>query len=245
MKRFLKKVHYYCYLGSVAFFFFLLYPPLYYFSRKPHRFPVLNRFRQLLGFLSSAAVGIFYSSSFEEPIDWTKKYIVCANHSSMLDITGVTLLLRSNFAFMGKEELLNNPVTRLFFETIDIPLNRESKFSSFRAFKRADEYLRRGMTVVIYPEGRIPDEYPPKLSSFKHGPFRLAIEHQIPIIPISITDAWKKMWDDGSAYGSRPGICHLYVHAPVDTRGLSVADAESLSNKIHHLIQEGLTQNEA
>lgn len=240
MKRFLKKTHHYLYLGSVAFFFFLLYPFLYFYSRKRQRFRVMNKFRRLLGFLSSAAVGIFYSYSFEETIDWSKKYIICANHTSSLDITAITLMVKSNFAFLGKDELLNNPVTGLFFRTIDIPLNRESKISSFRAFKKAGEYIEQGMTMVIFPEGHISDEYPPELHAFKSGPFRLAIEHNIPIIPVSIHDAWKKMWDDGSEYGSRPGICHICVHAPVDTSMLGITDADQLNEQIYRIIKEGL-----
>lgn len=245
MKRFLKRAHHYLYLGSVAFFFGIFYPFLYYFSRKPKRFPVLNKFRRLLGFTSSAAAGLLYSYSFEEPIDWSRKYIICANHSSSLDITAITLMVKSNFAFLGKEELLNNPVTGLFFKTIDIPLNRDSKISSFRAFKKAEEYILNGMSVVIFPEGKIPDDYPPQLNSFKQGPFRLAIGQNIPIIPVSITDTWKKMWDDGSEYGSRPGISHICVHSPVETTGLVLADAELLAGKVYDIIKKDLNQYEA
>ncbi|KAA8483634.1 1-acyl-sn-glycerol-3-phosphate acyltransferase [Arcticibacter tournemirensis] len=244
MKRFLKQIHRYLYIGSVVFFFILYYPFLYYYSRKRERFTGLNKVRRSLGFVTSAAVGFFYRFSFEKPIDWSGKFIICANHSSILDITAITLMVRSNFAFLGKEELLNNPVTGLFFKTVDIPLNRESKMSSFRAFKRADEYIRNGMSLVIFPEGKIPDTYPPQLSTFKNGPFKLAIEHQIPIIPVSITNAWEKMWDDGSEYGSRPGICHICVHSQIETAGLTVDDADLLGRKVHDIIKGRLEKNE-
>ncbi|WP_374164724.1 lysophospholipid acyltransferase family protein [Arcticibacter sp. MXS-1] len=244
MKRFLKGLHRYLYLGTVVFFFFLLYPLLYYFSRKPERYARLNVLRRLLGFVSSAAAGLFYSYTFSEEIDWSRRYIICANHTSSLDITAVTLLVRGNFAFIGKEELLHNPVTGLFFKTIDIPVDRKSRMSSFRAFKKADEYLQKGMSVVIFPEGKIPDDYPPRLSDFKSGPFRLAIEHQIPIIPVTIRDTWRKMWDDGSLLGSKPGISHIYVHSRVETQGLTLDDADELSGRIFSIIKEGLTENE-
>ncbi len=240
MKRSLKRGHYYLYLGSVVFFFAVFYPFLYYYSRKEERFPVLNKFRRLFGFTSSAAAGLFYSFSFEEPIDWSRKYIICANHSSSLDVTAISLLVKSNFAFLGKDELLSNPVTGLFFKTIDIPLNRDSKISAFRAFKKAEGYILKGMSMVIFPEGKIPDDYPPKLGTFKQGPFRLAIEQGIPIIPVSIADAWKKMWDDGLKYGTKPGICHICVHSPVETDGLTLNDAELLSERIYNIIKKDL-----
>lgn len=141
---------------------------------------------------------------------------------------------------MGKEELLGNPVTGLFFKTIDIPLNRNSKMSAFRAFKRAGLYLSQGRSLVIFPEGGISDGYPPVLGSFKKGPFRLAIEQNVPIIPVSIPHNHQKMWDDGSRYGSRPGISHIYVHAPVSTDTLGLEDAEVLRNTVYNIINSKL-----
>ncbi|WP_430996812.1 lysophospholipid acyltransferase family protein, partial [Klebsiella pneumoniae] len=123
---------------------------------------------------------------------------------------------------MGKDELLDNPLLRIFFETIDIPLNRDSKISAFKAFKKGEEYLKQGISLVIFPEGKIGEDYPPVLHEFKNGPFRLAIERQIPIIPVSMVNNWKKMWDDGSKYGTRPGICDICIHSPVLTEGLSL-----------------------
>ena len=141
---------------------------------------------------------------------------------------------------MGKHELLQNRVLKLFFETIDIPLNRDSRMSAFRAFKRGEEYLKNDISLIIFPEGKIGDEYPPVLGEFKNGPFRLAIEQQIPIIPISMLNIWKKMWDDGSKYGTRPGICDICIHQPVETIGLTLGDTEDLKNKIYKIIHSDL-----
>ncbi|MXV15552.1 lysophospholipid acyltransferase family protein [Hufsiella ginkgonis] len=236
MKRFLKRVHFYASAISLMFFFILLYPWLYYYSRKPERYDRLNRVRRIFGFLSSAAVGIFYKYRYEKQIDWSQCYIVCPNHTSNLDITGMACLIPGNYAFLGKDTLLKNPVTAIFFKTIDIPFNRDSKISSFRAFKRAGEYLQQGISLVIFPEGKIPEHFPPSLDPFKNGPFRLAIELNIPILPVTITDAWKKVWDDGKTYGSRPGICDICVHKPIFTTGLTVDDADALRDRVHNII---------
>lgn len=142
---------------------------------------------------------------------------------------------------MGKDELLDNYVLKLFFETIDIALNRDSKISAFKAFKKGEAYLKQGMSLVIFPEGKIGDEYPPVLHEFKNGPFRLAIEQQIPIIAISMVNNWKKMWDDGSKYGTSPGICDICIHPPIETEGLLLTDAENLKNKVYTLIHTTIT----
>lgn len=240
MKRILKKAHRYFYLISVLFYLGVFYPFLYFFSRKESRFPTLNRLRRIYSFIAPFTTGIVFNYSFEKPIDWSKHYIICANHTSNLDIPAITYMVKGNFAFMGKDELLNNPVTGLFFKTIDIPLKRDSKMSAFRAFKRAEAYLEKNVSLVIFPEGGISDNFPPQLGGFKNGPFRLAIEQNVQIIPVSITDNYKKMWDDGSKYGSRPGICHICVHAPVVTDGLTIRDTDELQSRIYHIINSKL-----
>jgi 1-acyl-sn-glycerol-3-phosphate acyltransferase len=238
MKLILKKAHNYLYVASVAFFYFLLYPLLYYFSRKPAGYKYMNKLRRLWGFLSSSCVGIFYRFTFEEPIDRTKTYIICPNHTSNLDISAMSLLVKSDFSFMGKEELTEGIVTRLFFRTVDVPVNRDSKMSSFRAFKKAMEKLQNGTTMIVFPEGGIADDYPPVLHSFKNGPFRLAIEAGVPIIPVISLNTWKVLWDTGTKYGSRPGICNIFVHKPIETSHLTVADTDNLRDQVYQIIQQ-------
>ncbi|HCN84151.1 MAG TPA: 1-acyl-sn-glycerol-3-phosphate acyltransferase [Sphingobacteriaceae bacterium] len=245
MLRYLKLLHLYLYVFSVSVLFCLLFPFFYYYSRKPERYPSLNRLRYFFALVSSAIVGFFYRFHKKAEIDWTKTYIFCPNHFSNLDISIATLICRSNYAFMGKEELSHHPIFKIFVQTIDIPVNRDSKMSSFRAFKKAEEYLEKKISLIIFPEGKIGDEYPPLLHSFKNGPFKLAIEHQIPIIPVTIINAWQKLWDDGLKYGSSPGICDICIHKPIETHGLTMADADSLRDRVYEIIDSELKKNEA
>ena len=50
------------------------------------------------------------------------------------------------------------------------------------------------------------------------------------------------MWDDGKKYGSRPGICNIFVHKPIATAHLNLADADALRDEVHHLINKKLKQ---
>jgi len=131
-------------------------------------------------------------------------------------------------------------VLGFFFRTIDITVNRDSKISSFRAFKTAAERLKNGISVVIFPEATIPLDYPPNLSAFKNGAFRLAIELKIPILPITSLDTWKVLWNTGSQYGSRPGICNIFVHKPIETAHLALDDADTLRDEVHEMIKQKL-----
>ncbi len=239
MKIILRKLHCYLYIVSVALTYAIAFPFLYVLSRNTRNYKHMNAIRRTWGFVSSLLVGILYSFEYAEPIDWTRTYIICPNHTSNLDITAMTIMVKNNnHCFMGKEELLNNMVTRLFFKTVDIPVNRDSKMSSYRAYKKASEALAAGISVIIFPEGRIPHEYPPQLNDFKNGPFRMAIDLKVPIIPVSSIDTWKVLWDTGLDHGSKPGICHIFVHKPIETANLTPDDADALRHQVRNIINQ-------
>ena len=243
MIYFLKQIHRIYLLFIILLFFVLFYPFYYFLAKRPEWYGLLNKTRALNSWLCSIFTGIFFRFTYVEPLDHAKHYIFCGNHTSNLDIMIFCILAKGRFSFMGKDDLLKNPVLKIFFNTIDIPVNRDSKISAYRAFKRAGENLTKGMSLIIFPEGTINEEYyPPVLSPFKNGPFRLAIDTQTDIVPVSVTDAWKKLWDDGAKHGSRPGICDIYVHAPVSTAGLLPDDADQLKDRIFEVINSKIVK---
>ena len=244
MKLLFRKCHTYLYMFCVLLLYLFFHPFFYYFSRKTKRFRTLNKLRTKWAKWSSGLCGIFYRFEYEAVIDWKKIYIICPNHTSNLDVSWATILAKNNFSFMGKEELLKNPTTKLFFKTIDITVKRDSNIAAYKAFKRASEYLKTGITMIIFPEGKIADVYPPVLQEFKNGPFRLAIEQQVPVIPITSFNTWKILWDDGLKYGSKPGICKIYVHKPIETVGLKLTDADALRDGVFKIINQKLKDYE-
>ncbi len=241
MLKMLRHLHRIYFLFIILFFSILFYPFYILAAKKPKWYGILNKLRVYHSVVCSLFGGIRFRFTFEQPLDANQNYIYCANHTSNLDIMIFCTLARGQFYFMGKEELINNPVLKIFFNTIDIAGNRESKMSAFRAFKRAGENLEKGMSLLIYPEGGIQNKhYPPRLMEFKNGPFRLAIEKNVPIVPVSIVNAWTLLWDDGSKYGSRPGICSIYIHKPIFTDQLDLKADEQLKDKVFSQIQSKL-----
>ncbi|MFD1768494.1 lysophospholipid acyltransferase family protein [Sphingobacterium suaedae] len=234
-----RKLHLYAYFASVLFFFSLGYPLLFFYAldyqKNYNKIVSLRRWISLAGIY---AVGIRIKVEFEQNIDWSKNYVLCPNHTSFLDITVLNYLCRTPFSFMGKVELLRNPVTGIFFRTIDIPVKRDSKISSFKAYKRAIDLLGQGKSLVIFPEGKIDNHYPPVLHEFKSGAFRLASENQMPILPIVIQDAWKILWDDGNTYGSKPGTIHVRVLAPIQTTDYDQKKHVSLEAQVYDKMKE-------
>lgn len=239
MIKLFRKIHYVYSLISILFFFILFWPLYFFGTRNPKYYWFVNKIRTVHSFLCTALVGIYFNFDFEKQLDKNQTYIYCANHTSNLDIIIFCLLAHGRYHFMGKEELMKNPVLGIFFKTIDIAVSRESKISAFRAFKKAGENLANGMSLIIFPEGRIDNVYPPVLQDFKNGPFRLAIEKNIPIVPVSI-NIWKIMWDDGAKYGTKPGVGKIYVHEPILTANLADDSADALKEEVFSKINSKL-----
>ncbi len=234
MKKIVK--HIYCgwYYFCTILSFIILYPYLWMVARQPEKnYNRIVRLRRRFSLRASYLAGIRYRVEQQTAIDWSQPYVICPNHSSVLDITAINYLCPQPFSFMGKEELLHNPLTRIFFKTVDIPVNRSQKIAAFRAYKKAESLLQKGKSLVIFPEGKIDDIYPPKLQEFKAGAFKMAIDNQIAILPVVIHNAWELLFDDGQKYGAKPGSVKITVLEPISTQGLSKDDQERIAAEIY------------
>ncbi|HTL83115.1 MAG TPA: lysophospholipid acyltransferase family protein [Bacteroidia bacterium] len=167
--------------------------------------------------------------------------IFVANHSSYLDIVVSYIAIPTYFVYMGKAEIDKAPLLRMFFKGMNIYVDRKTRSGSYLAFQLAAEKLRNGESVFIYPEGTI--ESKGHLKSFKNGAFRLAIENQVPIVPITFLGNWKLLQNGGffKSHG-RPGLTHVIVHKPVFTNGMTEEDLIPLRHRVREMIAKDLGQ---
>lgn len=184
--------------------------------------------------------GIFIKVKYETPADeLPHPAVYCANHSSYLDIVMSYLVIPHYYVFMGKQELDKAPLFRIFFKEMNILVERGNNKASHRAFMRAGEEIDRGNGSFIYPEAGISSNG--KLRGFKNGAFKLAIEKQVPIVPITYLNNWKLLQNGGffKSFGG-PGISNIIVHKPIPTKGLTENDLVSLKTKVYETISKEL-----
>jgi 1-acyl-sn-glycerol-3-phosphate acyltransferase len=169
-------------------------------------------------------------------------YVVCCNHSSYLDIIQMYNVIPRYFLFMGKYELLKWPLFNIFFKDMNIAVNRGSHIEAVKAFRRAAEAIDRGTSIALFPEGTIPP-FTPRMKPFKDGAFRLAIEKQVPIVPVTFLDHWRLFGEPEELLSrARPGIARAVVHAPIDTKGLTEADLVALRRQVYEVIEGPLLE---
>ncbi len=151
-------------------------------------------------------------------------YVCTSNHQSFLDIFAMSRQ-RREMKWIAKEEIFKLPFFGLYFRLSgDIPVNRGDRESGGAAIEKARWYLDRGMPVMIFPEGTRSRDG--KLGAFKPGAFRLAIEAQVPILPVAVTGS-----ADGMPKGSpwiRPTLVLVRVLEPIETKGMTGSDVVRL-----------------
>ncbi len=223
------------FFGSLLF----LYIPFRVLLKRPQRYVRAFRLkRRWAGFLQwGVGVPLRVERKHDLP---PAPYIICSNHSSYLDIIQMYNVVPQYFLFIGKYELLKWPLFNIFFKGMNIAVNRGNKMEAAKAFRKAAQALDRGTSIAIFPEGTIP-AFTPRMKPFKDGAFKLAIEKQVPIVPITFLDHWRYFGEPVELFSrARPGIARAVVHAPVPTTGLTEADLVGLRNEVYRIIEEPL-----
>lgn len=167
--------------------------------------------------------------------------VIVENHTSYLDIILSALYIHHLALYMGKAELLKAPLFNIFFKKMDIPVNRASRVDAHKAYLATCQAIDDNKSLVIYPEGTISNEG--KLRPFKNGAFKLAIEKQVPVVPVVNLNNWKLLQNGGFFKSlGRPGLARIIVLDPIETKGMTEENLVDLREKVHTLIQQTLQQ---
>ena len=167
-----------------------------------------------------------------------KSYMLVANHTSMLDIMLMLAVIKQPFVFIGKKELGKIPIFGFFYRRTCILVDRNNQKSRMAAFEEAQRRLKQENSVCIFPEGGVPDDLSIVLDQFKDGAFRLAIEHQIPIVPITFHDNKKRFSYEFFTGG--PGKLRVKIHNFIQTRELELDSRRELKERTRSIILDEL-----
>ncbi|MDA0314659.1 MAG: lysophospholipid acyltransferase family protein [Bacteroidetes bacterium] len=115
-----------------------------------------------------------------------KPCIFLANHFSYLDVPMMGFI-PGDTVFIGKASIRKVPFFGYYFKNLHIAVDRDRVKSRAETMRRVGIALDRGSSIVLFPEGGIYTQDPPFMVPFKNGAFRLAIEKQIPVIPVTLS----------------------------------------------------------
>ncbi len=234
MKK-LFKILYSRYCLAVFVLIFLLLTPLYMlFIHVPgwRKYALkLNHWWAVIFFKVSM---IPVKEAYRQELNQSGVYIFCANHTSFLDIP-LLGLITVPFVFVGKSSISKVPLFGYVYKKIHITLDRTRLKSRYQTLEKASKVIDQGTSLVMFPEGGSGKE-PPRLSPFKDGPFRIAIEKQIPLVPVTIPYNWIILPNRANLMVTRRTAAIIY-HPPVSTDGLTLNDLDRLKEQVYRQIE--------
>lgn len=164
-------------------------------------------------------------------------YIIIGNHASYLDIFLMySILPKEPFLFLGKSELLKYPFIGTFFRKMNIPVYRDNPSKAARSFVKASQEAKLGWSLMIFPEGGIPQNNP-EMIPFKDGAFKLAKHVDIPIVPITFTNNHILFSDPTQLFGpARPGISKIHIHPYISAEKIDQMSVKELNEYCFKII---------
>jgi 1-acyl-sn-glycerol-3-phosphate acyltransferase len=185
--------------------------------------------------------GFYYKVEADYEFIDGKSYMLVANHTSMLDIMLMLAIVPNPFVFVGKKELSNIPLLGFFYKRTNILVDRNSAISRGEVYDSVEKRVLQGLSICIFPEGGVPDDESVLLDVFKNGAFRMAIEHQLAIVPITFPDNKKRF--SYTFFSGSPGLLRAKIHVPIVTKGKTIDDKiaiKAINEEVRNCIYEQL-----
>ena len=173
----------------------------------------LYRFGMWSAFSGVRLAGVRVQTVGLEAIDPARNYIFMSNHASNLDPPLLLPLIPYRTSVMVKKELFRYPLLGKTMRLGDlVPVDRGNREAGIAAVRAAAEVIRRGISMTIYIEGK--RSFDGKLLPFKKGPFYLAMECGVPVVPITIAGTYDVM--PKRRFSVKPGPVTVTFHPPIE-----------------------------
>lgn len=163
--------------------------------------------------------------------------IFVANHCSNADPPAVVSAIPRRIAIMVKHTLFKIPIASQAFRLARfVPVDRANREAAVASAEKAIEYLREGVSFLIYPEGTRSQDG--RLRPFKKGSFVMAIKAGVPVVPISVVGAHRILRKNALAI--HPGEIVVRFQPPVQASAFTLEQRDELAARVHAAVAAGL-----
>lgn len=159
-----------------------------------------------------------------EHVQTDRPQIFVANHQSIFDIFAILATMPASVRFVAKRELGRLPIFAAAMRSAGhVFIDRKDRRAAGRAMRAAGVRMKREtLSLGLFPEGTRSRDG--KLKDFKKGTFVLAIETQVPILPVAVDGGWRIVRKGRIA----PGRMWLTVARAMPTEGLTSEDRDTV-----------------
>lgn len=181
--------------------------------------------------------GVRFETVGLDQFDHSRSYIYMTNHTSNLDPPIQVGLIPRSTSVMVKKELFKVPILgRAMRMGSLVPVDRGNRDAGIEAVREAKAVIDKGMNMLIYVEGK--RSFDGKLLPFKKGPFYMAVECGVPVVPITIVGTHYAM--PKGRFAIKPGKVQVIFHPPIEPKDFG--SRESLMEKVRAVIESGLPE---
>lgn len=193
-------------------------------------------------FIWSVVTGMRYKIKGIEHLQNNQTYVVVVNHINAADIMAVAYGQRVNAKPLLKKELTLIPGLGQLFSLMCLPFDRKNKEARHASKVRMLQELKQGISVLIFPEGTRNRSNQPLLP-FYDGAFELAIDAQVPILPVVLTNI--RAINKVDTLLIQPGVMELTHLPPIFPTNYTIAQLEELKQKTFHAMSDYILKHDA
>ena len=174
-----------------------------------------------------------------EHLDPGRSYVLAANHQSIYDIPIVFASLPVQLRIVAKDSLGRIPFLGWHLQrTGHLLVDRKNPGAGI--LKRMAQLVGGARSLIVFPEGtRSVDG---RVGRFKGGTFLLAIDSELPVLPISIARS-RFVMQKGQLMVC-PEEVTLTVHAPLPTVGVTRHQARQFAEEVREIVKRGLPEED-
>ncbi|MFN8134820.1 MAG: lysophospholipid acyltransferase family protein [Bacteroidales bacterium] len=172
-----------------------------------------------------------------EHIPMSGGVLFVSNHQSNFDIPILIGFVPRDKGFVAKAELMKVPVFSMWMKALGcVIINRSDARQSLQALNQAAVRLKEGHTLVIFPEGTRSSDG--KLGRFKAGSLKLALNANVPIVPVTIKGSMNIMPKGTSLI--RSADVEVIISAPVVAAQHPGKDIHAVTEMVREIIRHNL-----
>lgn len=168
------------------------------------------------------------------------KYVYVVNHISYLDTILVYAAIPYFFRTLAKKEMAKIPIFGFVYKQIAILVDRSSNEGRAKSMRLMWRVLKHECNIAVFPEGTFNETGKP-LKDFYDGAFRLAINTQIPILPMIFPDTLHR-WHYSTILGLKPGRNRVVYLAPVSPAGMNMEDLPRFKKMVYDQMEAAMIE---
>ncbi len=187
--------------------------------------------QQVLGVTGSRVQVCGRENIPDEPV------VIVSNHQGALDIPLLMGYVDKGMAFVAKEELQKIPILATWMRQIKcIMIDRSDIRQTLKAFGNAGDVFSDGQSLVIFPEGTRSKSS--ELGRFKRGSFKIPLQHEVPILPVTIKDSYQ-IWEGNDGLVQSAEV-EVIISQPIYPEQLTEEEKDNIGERVRGIIEKNL-----